>query len=71
MGQQMPAPQPYNAPPAGAQPGYPTNGSGWDSGLPSAPPVTGGNRNVLFLWLGVAFMLATVVLILIWALFLR
>ena len=72
MGQQIQAPQPYNAPPpAGAQPGYQTNGSGWDSGLPSAPPVTTGNRNVLFLWLGVAFMLATVVLILIWALFLR
>ena len=38
--------------------------------LPSAPPAL-DNRNVLFLWMGVAFMLATVILILIWALFWR
>ncbi len=59
-GAATPTPGPYHATPT----------PGWDANLPSAPPAL-DNRNVLFLWMGVAFMLATVILILIWALFWR
>jgi hypothetical protein len=61
---------PPMTPAQGAYPQQNQQQSPWDSSLPSGPQ-SAGSRNVLFLWMGVAFMAAAAILIVIWALFWR
>lgn len=65
----LPAAQPYAVTPTpGPYAGAGPSGGDWD-GAVSAPPTT--NKNVIFIWMGVAFILASVILVIIWVLFWR
>jgi hypothetical protein len=65
-----PAPGAYGAP--NGQPYGVGSQTPWGEGAgPLSGPASSPNRNVLFLWLGVSFFVATAVLIIVYVLVLR